>query len=105
MPKNKPQDNKPQKVHGPWTYGNYCGAGGSGTPKDKLDAACKAHDDCYSTNGLTVGSNFSLFPNTKLQQCNQRLCDAAKGQGSAGYQIRTYFKNAPMPYNACRWDR
>ena len=28
----------------PWTYGHYCGAGGSGNPTDPNDAACMAHD-------------------------------------------------------------
>ena len=29
-------------------YGNWCGPGyGSGDPVDYLDAACKAHDECY----------------------------------------------------------
>lgn len=29
-------------------YGNWCGPGyGSGEPIDYLDAACKAHDECY----------------------------------------------------------
>jgi hypothetical protein len=92
-------------IHGPWTYGNYCGAGGSGKPIDKLDEACKKHDECYARNGLGPMSNFDLFPNPALRQCNQDLCDAAKGRGSRGYQIRVYFKNMPMPYNACRWDR
>jgi RHS repeat-associated protein len=96
---------KPVPVHGLWTYGRYCGAGGSGVPIDKLDWACKAHDECYAANGLSVFSNFSPFPNQALQKCNQALCDAAKGQGPSGYQIRTYFKNMPMPYNACSWSR
>jgi RHS repeat-associated protein len=44
---------KPTPVHEPWTYGNWCGAGGMGTPLDSLDAACMAHDACYALNGFS----------------------------------------------------
>ncbi len=33
-------------------HGNYCGRGNrGGEPVDDLDAACKAHDDCYDRDG------------------------------------------------------
>ncbi|MCE5551605.1 phospholipase A2 family protein [Staphylococcus pseudintermedius] len=33
-------------------HGNYCGKGNNGgKPIDKLDAACKAHDECYEKYG------------------------------------------------------
>lgn len=33
-------------------HGNYCGKGNNGgKPKDKLDAACKRHDECYARYG------------------------------------------------------
>ncbi len=33
-------------------WGNWCGPGyGSGTPQDRLDTACKAHDLCYGDYG------------------------------------------------------
>jgi len=39
-----------------WDYGNFCGAGNMSAgpddptpPVDKLDACCKAHDDCLAT--------------------------------------------------------
>lgn len=66
-------------VHGPWTYGNWCGPGGSGTPTNPTDAACMAHDLCYDQAGLTAGSNFQ-GSNAQLQACNQQLCDAVGGQ-------------------------
>ncbi len=64
-------------VHGPWIYGNWCGAGGSGTPIDPTDAACRAHDLCYAQAGFTPGSNFQ-GPNAQLQACNQQLCNAVR---------------------------
>lgn len=65
-------------VHGPWTYGNFCGAGGTGTPINGTDAACQAHDQCYSQGGFSPGSNFQ-GPNAQLQACNQTLCNAVNG--------------------------
>ncbi|MBA8770864.1 hypothetical protein [Staphylococcus coagulans] len=33
-------------------HGRYCGYGNlGGKPQDKLDAACKRHDECYAKNG------------------------------------------------------
>ncbi|WP_210618240.1 phospholipase A2 family protein [Mammaliicoccus lentus] len=33
----------------PMYHGNYCGKGNNGgKPKDRLDAACKKHDECYA---------------------------------------------------------
>jgi hypothetical protein len=66
-------------VHGPWTYGHWCGAGGSGTPNDPTDAACRAHDYCYDQSGFTPGSNFQGY-NPALQACNQKFCDAVKAR-------------------------
>ncbi len=76
-------------VHGLWTYGHHCGAGGSGNPTDPTDAACMAHDACYAQAGFTPGSNFQ-GPNTQLQACNQQLCDAVRArQGSLIQKIRS----------------
>jgi RHS repeat-associated protein len=96
-----PSNMRQVPVHGVWTYGNYCGAGGMGTPIDAVDRACKAHDKCYGDNGLSSLSNFGA-PNATLQACNQRLCDAMASaiqnttpqtidQGNAAMDIILYF--------------
>jgi RHS repeat-associated protein len=64
------------KVHGLWTYGNWCGTGGSGAPTDDLDAACLLRDYCYATHGLTAFDNLR-GANSALQSCNRDLCDSA----------------------------
>lgn len=35
-------------------YGNWCGAGGSGTPINWVDQCCKNHDDCWDDHGLSI---------------------------------------------------
>jgi RHS repeat-associated protein len=65
-------------VHGPWTYGNHCGAGGMGNPINGTDAACQTHDQCYNQAGFSPGSNFQ-GGNAQLQACNQNLCNAVRG--------------------------
>jgi RHS repeat-associated protein len=112
-------------VHGLWTYGNWCGSGGSGTPINPTDAACMAHDACYAQAGLTAGSNFNGY-NAQLQSCNQQLCNAvntrrkslAQSMGhswlsaappanvtseiSADQQISIYFTSVIAPWgNSC----
>ena len=63
-----------------WNYGNWCGVGGSGVPKDDMDAACMLHDYCYSMGSLNAGDNFGA-PNAALQGCNQALCNMAWSVG------------------------
>ena len=65
-------------VHGPWTYGHFCGAGGMGNPINGTDAACQQHDACYAQAGLSPGSKFQ-GPNAQLKGCNQNLCNAVRG--------------------------
>jgi hypothetical protein len=69
-------------VHGLWTYGHWCGSGGSGNPTDPTDAACMAHDACYAQAGFTAGSNFQ-GSNAQLQACNQQLCNAVRARQSS----------------------
>uniref|UniRef100_T1J145 Phospholipase A2 n=1 Tax=Strigamia maritima TaxID=126957 RepID=T1J145_STRMM len=43
-------------------YGNWCGLGGKGKPKDRLDVCCKVHDECYTLIMKTnVCSKFNLY--------------------------------------------
>lgn len=68
------------KPKGPWTYGHWCGPGGSGQPVDTLDTACMIHDYCYFSAGNLSGLN-NFLPSgnpAALQQCNQALCDRAE---------------------------
>jgi hypothetical protein len=37
LPVVAPNNSLPVPVHGPWHYGNYCGAGGMGTPINGVD--------------------------------------------------------------------
>lgn len=94
---------KPSPVYKQRLFGtHWCGPGGEGPTTGKLDEACRSHDMCYGANGLSVSSNFNPFPNAALRECNQRLCDASRGTGTAGFLVREYFRNAPPnPYNAC----
>lgn len=68
-------------VHGLWTYGNWCGAGGSGTPINSTDAACMAHDQCYDNLNLNadqyMSGNLSPSQIQGAAACNQQLCNAA----------------------------
>ena len=60
-------------THGPWTYGNWAGPGGTGAPIDNVDAGAMMHDYCYAHapgGPLTAGSNFG-GNNAALQACNQ----------------------------------
>jgi hypothetical protein len=72
-------------VHGLWTHGHWCGAGGSGNPTDPTDAACMAHDACYAQAGFTQMSNFQ-GSNAQLQACNQQLCNAVNARRASLFQ-------------------
>jgi len=58
---------------------NYCGPGGKGTPTDRVDDACAAHDLCYDNAGVTYKNNIGLATTTpqqaaEIQTCNNTLC-------------------------------
>jgi len=116
-PNNAPNNTTQVPVHGLWTYGNYCGTGGMGTPINAMDAGCAAHDACYAQNGLTAGGNIT-GSNPALQSCNQALCNVAESvlaaqnhvggdldQANAALQINSYFHgfaNIIRSGNRCR---
>ncbi len=100
--------NKQQtKVHGVWTYGNWCGKGGSGAPVDDIDAACMLHDYCYDRAGVSILSD--IFPassetNAAIQSCNQQLCNALNTtDSSAATKIIGFFSLATFkPSTQCQ---
>lgn len=63
-------------THGLWTYGNWAGSGGKGTPVDDVDTGAMKHDYCYHQGSFTAGSNYGGHSDA-LQACNQALCNAA----------------------------
>jgi RHS repeat-associated protein len=55
---------------------NYCGPGGAGTPINRVDAACAAHDLCYQNATVSWVNNFG-WPTPAQQQAAIGVCDAA----------------------------
>jgi RHS repeat-associated protein len=54
---------------------NYCGPGGNGTPTDRVDAACAAHDRCYQRAGVSFVNNLG-WPTTGAQKVAIAMCDS-----------------------------
>jgi RHS repeat-associated protein len=81
---------------------HYCGPGGGGSVTGPLDAACKAHDICYSNGSLQWYDNFNPanLLNSRggaIQNCNQQLCNATTSiPGAAAGTVRTYFQQTGM---------
>ncbi|MED0665625.1 phospholipase A2 family protein, partial [Bacillus badius] len=71
-------------------WGNWCGSGhGSGTPKDVLDAGCKAHDKCYGDRHY-----FSCACDKALVNYIDKYFSKMKlKEKAAAVAIKTYFKN------------
>ncbi|MEZ5710653.1 MAG: RHS repeat-associated core domain-containing protein [Blastomonas sp.] len=120
-PKKPKKAGKPQKAKGPPWHGNWCGIGGAGEAIDTIDAACRAHDQCYAANGVSALDNFTSSSEA-LQRCNQRLCNSARqiprppssnaifrirrstpadDEYLAAQQIDSYFSSFFMGDNAC----
>ena len=64
-------------------YGNYCGSGNNpALPIDRLDVACRDHDNCYDAIGLSGLDAFSTprDPNVcgAKDSCDDNLCSEAK---------------------------
>ncbi len=55
---------------------HYCGPGGGGTPTDRVDAACAAHDKCYGNASVSFLNNIGL-PKTPKQAAAIQACDAS----------------------------
>jgi len=55
---------------------NYCGPGGNGTPTNRVDAGCAAHDLCYQNAGVSAINNLG-WPTTASQKADIRRCDSA----------------------------
>lgn len=53
-------------------YGNWCGPGGSGNPRNCYDSACKKHDNCYDNCSIDALSRWS--PGSILGEC-AKACD------------------------------
>jgi len=76
----------PVPVHGPWHYGNFCGAGGTGTPINAVDNACMLHDTCFDNaktdwSSMQNDAAWNLLSPTQqglVQGCNQTLCNSMK---------------------------
>lgn len=64
-------DRKPPRWLVVRVYGRWCGpnVSGPGTPVDKLDSACKDHDNCYAgkADGTSSGSE-KLDPESEQRQ-------------------------------------
>ena len=56
---------------------NWCGPGGAGTPTTRVDAACKAHDSCYDSVGVSWKNNVGQATTTPQQRAQINACDAA----------------------------
>ncbi len=85
---------------------HWCGPGGAGPAVNQLDAACKAHDQCYDANGFTPWSNWNPIQSPgriqALQRCNQNLCNAAAQTNNPGSTRVFLFFQQVVPVGACK---
>ncbi len=62
---------------------HWCGPGGGGVPTNALDAACKAHDQCFDAAGISAASNGGGGHMTLNQAAAAQGCNAALGAAAA----------------------
>jgi hypothetical protein len=78
-------------------FTHWCGPGGAGSVTSNVDGACKVHDLCYDSYGLSPEDNYNpnLDPRKKqgIAACNQQLCDAAGTSTYQGRLIKDYFSS------------
>jgi RHS repeat-associated protein len=72
-------------------YGNWCGPGGSGTPINCYDSACKRHDECYEDCGIewlsrwtpeNIGSSCAMACDKELLN-NWKNCACSHGDSNS----------------------
>ncbi|MDE1155564.1 MAG: hypothetical protein PW735_07500, partial [Acidobacteriaceae bacterium] len=77
---------------------HWCGDGGGGVPTNVLDAACKAHDECFDAAGISaanncVGGSMTLQQATAAQGCNAALGAAAHPNLPGSTRISEWLKH------------
>ena len=120
----RPKDPVDTPVHGLWTYGNWCGEGGCGTPINATDMACMFHDRCFERIPLTAAqyrdaNNLTPEQIQAAQSCNQQFCNTVSNitiglmlnpnaarsnsqQIRSGMDILLYFRNFGPKGGRCR---
>lgn len=64
---------------------HFCGPGGGGVPINALDAACKAHDECFGAAGLSAANNAGGGSMTLQQAAAAQGCNAALAAAAAAH--------------------
>lgn len=64
---------------------HWCGPGGGGVPTNALDAACKAHDQCFDAAGISAANNAGGGSMTLQQAAAAQGCNAALGAAAAAH--------------------
>jgi RHS repeat-associated protein len=101
-------DPKPNVIYyrefDPWSirmFGtHWCGPGGGGVPVNELDAACKAHDECFDAAGISAANNtgggtMTLQQAAAASACNQALYEAARAHPelAGSTRVKMWLKN------------
>lgn len=82
----------PEMPHQPLPGYNYCGPGSlpSRSPSNRLDDACRSHDNCYESAGMSSEDVDICDPGQDTGPSNQDICDDAlcRATNTAGGWIR-----------------